>query len=229
MLVRTRHMSHPIRNTFYNRYLYADLPDKIISASEAIRLEMIKNNRVPGDKNVSIPTGINLAQFHRTRYNRNELRRTLGLQENEVVIGLIALLIEYKGHKYLIEAIEKIRNHQPPIKVLIIGDGLLSDEITQMIKEKRLEQQIHLLGFREDIPEILTAIDLTVLPSIGTEGVPQALVQSAAMELPIIATKVGAVSEIVHDGVNGYLIPPRNSETLAEKITELVAHPDLRQ
>ena len=59
--------------------------------------------------------------------------------------------------------------------------------------------------------------------------VPQALVQSAAMESPIIATKVGAVSEIVQDGVNGYLIPPRNSETLAEKITELVAHPDLWQ
>lgn len=229
MLVRTRHMSHPVRNTFYNRYRYRSLPNKIITTGEAIRTDMINIIRVPTGKIISIPSGIDLDKFDRTHYNRTELRRQLGLQENEVVIGLIALLIEYKGHKYLIDAIDQIRKSKPQIKVLIIGDGPLLNEIQQTIKLKQLEQQIQLLGYRNDIPEILAAVDLTVLPSIGTEGVPQVLIQSAAMELSIVATNVGAISEIVDDGINGYLVPPRDSGALVEKIVELAVDPTLRQ
>ncbi|MCX7918700.1 MAG: glycosyltransferase family 4 protein [bacterium] len=228
-LIRTRHMSYPIKNIGYNRLLYARLPDKIITTGEAIRQQMIETNYIPAEKIVSIPSGINLALFDRTKYNRIELRRKLGLKADELGIGCIALLIEYKGHKYLIDAIEKIRPNYPNIKVFIVGEGPLSDTLKQMITKKKLADRIQLLGFREDIPEVLAALDISVLPSIGTEGVPQVLVQSAAMELPIIATNVGAISEIVQDGINGYLISPRDSEGIAEKIIELISQPDRRQ
>jgi glycosyltransferase involved in cell wall biosynthesis len=228
MLVRTRHMSHPIRNTFYNRFLYASLPYKIVCTGEAIKTELNKTLHVPIDKIISIPSGIDLTRFDKTKYNRVAFRQKLNVQENEVIIAVIALLIEYKGHQYLVDAIDKIRDTQPLIKVWFIGDGPLSDTLARMIQAKHLENRIQQLGFRDNIPEILAATDLTVLPSIGTEGVPQVLTQSAAMELPIIATDVGAVSEIVQDGVNGFLIPPKDSNAIAAKIAELATHSELR-
>ena len=140
-------------------------------------------------------------------------------------MGLVARLDHWgKGHQELFSALAGLKDRYP-LEALIIGGGRREAELRQLAAELGLGPRVNFLGQRRDIPDLLAAMDILVLPSYS-EGVSLALLEAMAAGLPVIATAVGGLPEVVTDEVNGLLIPPRDAEALARALDRLLADPD---
>jgi len=128
-----------------------------------------------------------------------------------------------KGHKELLEAMAGLKERYP-VQALIVGGGRREDEIKVLAAGLGLAAQAHFLGQRQDVPDLLQAMDIFVLPSYS-EGVSLALLEAMAAGLPVIATAVGGTPEVVTDGVTGLLIPPRDAAALAGALERLLGDP----
>ncbi|MDP3296460.1 MAG: glycosyltransferase family 4 protein [Thermodesulfovibrionia bacterium] len=220
-IIRTRHLSTPISRSFLSRILYDVLPDAVITTGEEIKQIMVNDNGFDGSKIFSIPTGIDLERFNPTEVKP-------AFQANGFSVGMIGVLRSWKGHRYLIEAVPQILKDIPDAVFYIVGDGPQRENIKNLIQEFSLEEKIFMLGYREDIPEVLASLDVIVHPSYANEGVPQSILQAMAMEKPVAASNAGAIKEVVIDGEIGFLIEPKNVTQLAEKVIELYKVPELR-
>ena len=153
------------------------------------------------------------------------MRRELGLPEGSMVIGLVGRLDHWgKGHKELFEAMASLKEHYP-LHALIVGGGRRIDEVKALAASLGLADVVHFLGPRPDVPDLLHAMDIFVLPSYS-EGLSLALLEAMAAGLPVIATAVGGTPEVVTDGGNGLLIPPRDAAALAAALERLLGDPD---
>lgn len=151
--------------------------------------------------------------------SRNEARVQLGLPQSKKIIGTIANFYPTKGLEYLIEAAAKINRED--VVWCIIGDGTGRPALEKLIKNHDLTEKVLLIGRQEPAVEYLNAFDLFVLPSVK-EGFPWAVLEAMAAKLPVIATRVGAVPEIIENGVSGHIVEPRNSDQIAEQVIALL-------
>ncbi|MBU4331833.1 glycosyltransferase family 4 protein [Patescibacteria group bacterium] len=204
--------------------------DIIINNCEAHRQLAIKLGIAPAEKIKTIYNGIDLNKL--TFLNRQEARQKLtsssqAVKQSSIVIGTIANFYKNKGLKYLIKAVSQLsiipastkgrwasgRNYQ----LLIIGDGAERKNIENLIQELNLENQVILTGKIKNAHQYLKAFDIFVLPSIK-EGQPWSLMEAMAAELPIVATNVAAIPEMIEDGKSGLIIESKNPQAIAEKI-----------
>ncbi len=221
---------------FWRRWIYlgmekiaARLRDATIVLSEkekkvALRYGTAKKNSV-----FVIPNGIDLTALN--FLSREEARKRLKINNDEIVIGTIANLYKTKGLEYLIEAI-KILNIQSAgwrtisnIKTVIIGEGDERNNLQTKIKELGLENNISLSGSIPDAYKYLKAFDIFVLPSVK-EGFPYTILEAMAAGLPIVATEVGAIPEILENQKTGVLMPPADSQALTEAFVSLIKNPE---
>jgi glycosyltransferase involved in cell wall biosynthesis len=229
-IVRTRHISAPVHDSFSNRWLYGSSARRVVTTGEALRLDLINGLKLPAEHVLSVATGIDLQRFSRSNApQRIQARRALGLPEAAFIIGIAATLRSWKGHDDLLAAFELLAAEHPLLHVAIAGDGPRREHLEQKICASAHAERIHLLGHHEDVPAVLAALDLFVLPSYANEGVPQAVMQAMAMELPVISTTIGAISDAVVDGTTGRLLNPRDPQALAAAITSLKNDNMLRQ
>ncbi|MDT3779547.1 glycosyltransferase family 4 protein [Nitrospira sp. MA-1] len=223
IIVRTRHKSTPVSLTWRHRLLYGKLPHVVTTTGEAVRQELMTRNRLSPSRVISIPTGVDLERFHPQSPDAS-LRKSLGLGSQGPLIGAVTFLRPEKGMMILIEAVGWLKKRFSTVECVIIGDGGERPALLDRIQELGLEQSVHLVGFRQDVPALLAILDVVVIPSFE-EGIPQSLTQALAMERPVVASAVGGVPEVVQDGLSGLLVPPRNPEILAEKIAYLLHDP----
>lgn len=224
-LVGTLHLSMPILSHYplkpqIMRVLLSLLYKNIsimICVSEENKNFFCKYYWFDKNKCVVIYNGIDAEKYQIT-IDKNSKRKELGLSQDDVVFITIARLCEQKGHIYLIEAIRKIIPEFPEAKFLFVGDGELRDFIQSKIKAYNLQNNVLIIGFRNDIPELLQISDCMVLSSIW-EGFPYVVIEAMAAGVPVIAPAVNGVPEAVENGSTGFLIPPRDSEILQEKIS----------
>ncbi|MBE9213110.1 glycosyltransferase [Plectonema cf. radiosum LEGE 06105] len=151
-----------------------------------------------------------------------------------VEIVTIARLVEKKGIEYGIRAVAKLVKDKPHLKYSIIGDGPLREQLQKLIEEFGINENVRLLGWKqqEEIIEILTNADIFMAPSITTpdgdqEGIPVVLMETMAMGLPVVSTQHSGIPELVKDGVSGFLVPERDVDALAQKLSYLIEHPEL--
>jgi glycosyltransferase involved in cell wall biosynthesis len=206
-----------------HRLLYGKLPHVVTTTGEAVRQQFITRNGLSPSRVISIPTGVDLERFH-PQPPDPALRKSLGLGSHGPLVGAVTFLRPEKGMPVLIEAIRLLKNTISTVECLIVGDGGEKLPLLARIRELGLEQSVHIVGFRQDIPALLTLLDVVVIPSLE-EGIPQSLTQALAMERPVVASAVGGVPEVVEDGVTGLLVPPRNPAILAEKIAFILHNP----
>lgn len=226
VLVRTRHLSLPISTSIFN-FIYR-FPDVIITTAEAIKEQMVRANRFPPKRVVSIPTGVDLERFKPGDYSSEEkeaLKDGLGIKGRVPIISSIAVLRSWKGHRYLLEAIPDIIKVFPKAVFLLVGEGPQGKDIEERVKRLGLGDYVVLTGHREDIPEILNTTDIFVLASTKYEGIPQVVLQAMAVRTPVVATDVGGIGEVVKDGVTGFLVEPCNPKALAEGILNILHEP----
>lgn len=222
LIIRTRHKSTPISNNFRHRFLYGTLPHAIVTTGQTVRQEMIERNGIEESRIVSIPTGVDLGLYHPTEPNE-VLKREFGANHGTQIVGTIAFFRDYKGLDYFLQAAKLILTRVPKIRFLLVGSGPEEPQLIRNIADLQLSDHVRLTGFRNDIPHILALMDVFVLSSVGAEGIPQSLTQALVMERGVVATAIGGIPEVVQDGMTGYLVPPRDSEQLAERICTLLS------
>lgn len=152
----------------------------------------------------------------------------------QVEIVTIARLVEKKGVEYGIRAVAKLAKTHPNIKYSIVGDGLLRENLQQLIKELGVDDIVTLLGWKQqqEVIEVLKNSDILLAPSVTSqsgdqEGIPVVLMETMAMGLPIVSTLHSGIPELVEDGVSGFLVPERDVDALADKLSYLIEHPEL--
>jgi glycosyltransferase involved in cell wall biosynthesis len=217
-LVRSRHVSIPIPRARAPVYRLAD---RIITSGEAVA-RIVEAAGVPRERIVAIGPGIDTARFH-PGVAGDAVRAELGLRGPAV--GLVANIRGSKGHRFFLEAAREVLRRHPDARFLIVGDGIGFDDVRRRVTELGLEAHVIMTGFRRDVPEVMAALDVLVLPSVKSEAMSQVIPQALAVGTPVVGTTVGGTPELVRDGETGRVVPPADAPALAAAITELLDAP----
>ena len=186
---------------------------KIIVFTELEKKDHLKLNIGTDDKFVIIPNGINLERFRMQKANSNS-----PATKNIVFVGR---LVSIKGHIYFFEAMREIIKKVPETQAIIVGDGYLRQTLELKVKELNMSSNIIFLGERDDVLQILSECKIAVLSSLN-EGMGLVLLEAQACGLPVVATRVGGIPEVVKDGETGILVEPKNSLALSDAIIKLL-------
>src|SRR6266850_654398 len=205
------------------RALVYRLADRVITSGEGVRAMVIAAGIAPA-RVVSISAGVDSERFH-PGVSGKPVRDELGLGD-AAVVGLVANVRGSKGHNVFLEAARTVVATAPDARFLIVGDGVGFDEVGRRVREMGLDARVTLTGFRRDIPEVMAALDVLVLPSIRSEAIPQVIPQALAVGTPVVASTVGGSPELIRDGENGRLVPPADPRALADAILALLREPE---
>lgn len=195
---------------------------KIVAVSEVVRQQFAQQSHVPISKIETIYNGIESEKFN-TRQQRDEIRTSLDWKADAPVIIMVAVMRPGKGHELLFQAAPRLREAFPTVQIKLVGDGERREEF--MAQAAPLKDHIEFLGQRTDIPDLLGASDVLVLPS-WSEALPTVLIEAGAAALPVVATNVGGTPEIVEDGIGGYIIPSGDTTALADRLIDVLRQPD---
>jgi len=198
----------------------------VIALTEDMKKEMQKicNRGVP-----VIPNGIDLEKFGDLP-TKEAIRGRLGLNNSDSVIVFVGSLRPVKGVKYLIQAMDIVRQKDTNARLMLVGDGEERDYLRSVVSELHLGRYVTFVGevTNDDVPQYMIASDVFALPSLS-EGFPVVSLEAMASGLPIVATKIGGLPEIIEDGRNGFLVKPREAKEIAEKVLHLLGDDDLRK
>ena len=203
--------------------------DRIVAPTRNILDALIKDERADGMRCRAIVNGVDTRRFHPADGDiRARLRAQLGFVGSECLIGCVASLTPVKRHCDLIAALARVRERHPGARLLLVGDGPLRDALVAQIAALGLRDQVHLLGARADIENILPAFDVFALAS-SSEGMSNALLEAQACAVPAVATSVGGNIDVIRSGRNGILVPPAAPGALAAALGDLVENVALRR
>ena len=223
-IVRTRHISAPIQGGVLARWLYADATRHVVTTGQSVRAQVICASGIEASRITSVPTGVDPDRF--CPVDRRSVRRTLGLEPDRPLAGIVATLRSWKGHTDLLEAWAMVRSSD--WHLLVVGDGPQRAAIESRVRELGLDGTVRIVGHQDEPEHWFQAIDVCCLPSFANEGVPQALIQAMMSGCAVIATNVGSMSEVIADGETGLVVPPRDARSLAAALARLTESADLR-
>lgn len=201
------------------------LYDHVITISEGIRQVLLAEGLAPSRVS-TVRSAVDATPYLRD-CDKPAFRASLGLPADAPVAGMVAQLIPRKGHRYLLAALQDVLPRHPALQVLVFGRGPLESELRQAIADQGLAGKVRLMGFVDNLPEILGCLDLLVHPA-DMEGLGVSLLQASAARVPIIATRAGGMPEAVRDEVNGLLIGPGDVAGLAAAMNRLLDDAALR-
>jgi glycosyltransferase involved in cell wall biosynthesis len=208
------------------RLLYRMLAAKVdgfISVSDDVRVSIVRQLGPVQNKIFTIHNGVDVKRYGHPGCKR-ALCQQLGIESDSVLMATIGRLTEQKGHRYLIDAAARVVPHYPNTHWLFVGDGELRDELQNQVRHAKLTENVHFLGQRRDIPELLAAIDVFVLPSLW-EGLSIALLEAMASSRAIVATSVSGTTHAMIPNKTGLIVPPRDVQALADATVQLLSDP----
>lgn len=213
------------RNDLLNRFVLAcerqaaTYSDVIATNADVIAEEYLEEGIGRPEQYTTVYSGVDLDAFA----DATPVEDLPGERPRVVMVGRLA---EGKGHGVLLDAVASMDDFAG--SVCIVGDGPLSDSLASEIEERGLSEQVFLTGYRDDVPNILAASDVLVLPSFR-EGTPRVITEAMASGLPVVATDIAGIPEQIVDGVNGYLVPTGDAAAVRERLAELVEDSGLRE
>ena len=216
-MVRTRHISAPVPRNFLSRWLYTRAARRIVTAGEALKKELVARNGFPAARIDSVPTGVDARRF--APGDKAAARKALNLPDG-MLVGIVATLRSWKGHRYLIEALPE------GASLVIVGDGPQREALEKLAAKR---SRIIFAGNQQDVVAWLQALDVFALPSYANEGVPQALLQAMLVGLPCVTTAIGSIPELAKDGETALVVPPRDVPSLKKALERLVGDEALRK
>jgi glycosyltransferase involved in cell wall biosynthesis len=196
-----------------------------IAISESLRQFLIRVEFAPPDHIHTVRYGLDRSSVQIDPAARQNLRAELSLDPQTPLVGSVCRLVEQKGLRYAIQAFAQIADQVPAAHFIIAGDGPLKTSLQQQAADLGLRQRMHFLGWRTDSHSLLAAVDVLLMPSLW-EGFGLVMLEAMASATPIIASNVSALPEIVVDGETGFLVPPADPESLADKMIHLLKNPD---
>jgi glycosyltransferase involved in cell wall biosynthesis len=179
---------------------------------------------VPENRLQVIPNGVPLEAYSDDHLNRGPTRQALGVSDDDFLWLAVGHLEPIKDYPTLLRAMTALRDSGLPAKLRIAAEGSQRADLQALIGDLQLTETVNLLGFRSDVPELLTAADALVLSSL-VEGLPNVVIEAFAAGVPVVATNRGGTTELVEPGITGLLVPPRDPQALAKAMTELMQLP----
>lgn len=204
------------------------ITDKIITLTNRERDEHIERRIAPLNKFITIHSGVDLDRFMNLNINIKKKKKELNIPKDYCVIGTVGRLVPIKGHKYLVSAAEMIIKEFPKTVFIFVGDGFLKPILERHAEALGIRKNIIFTGWRKDVPEILYLFDILVFPSLN-EGMGRVMVEGMSLGKPIVASNVGGIRDLIEDGKNGILVPPRDSNALRKAISRLIRNKKLAE
>jgi glycosyltransferase involved in cell wall biosynthesis len=220
-IIRSRHVSNPIRNSWHNRIIYKHLATHIVTTGNCISQEVLKLG-LPSERVTSIATGIAIPT---EKSSVQSLKEELSLKANSRLVGMVSVLRSWKGHSFLIQAFKGLLRDFPNLHLILAGDGPGREGLEKLVRELQIEHHVHFLGHRNDVFHIFHNLDIALLTSTKNEGIPQTLIQAMACHCPVIGTNVGGIPELLMNGELGTLISPQDSQAIQNAIQEILRNP----
>lgn len=226
-IIRTRHLSTPIRKGLNSRLLYGKLADRIATTSSSIIPMIVSQAKIPLHCCRCIPTGVDPDQIIVNQDNVKNFRQALGLSDGDCLVGTACFVRSWKGIPDLMKAAHLLRDHKN-LKWVIVGGGYVED-YKGLAEELNLKGILHFTGHLNTPFEAIAAMDIFLLPSTAHEGISQASLQAAYLQKPLITTPIGGLPEVCIEGETGLLVPPKAPEDIAKAVLKLALNPKLRQ
>ena len=226
-LIASRRVDYHIKKNWFSQFKYKSrYVDKIICISNAIENVLIQDG-VPQDKLVTIHSGIEIDKFSNISILKT-FKKDLGIAENKILIGTIAAMSGQKDYPNLLKAAKIVVEQNDDVIFCSVGDGPNRKEIRKLADEFGLTSRFVFAGFRKEIGNFLKIFDIFVLAS-QKEGLGTSILDAQSVGLPVIASDVGGIPEIISDGKNGLLVPTKNEQRLAKAILKLVNDAQFRK
>ena len=215
-----------------NEYFGPRYKEQVIAATDWLSTRTVVNSQTVAEslarrgiasreRLVVIPNGIDTSLFRPSPETRESTRSGLGVTVDEFLWVTIGRLTDQKDYPSLFKAFHAVVTDLPRTRLLVIGRGPLQPHLDEQVRRFGLQDRISFLGFRADIPSLLAASDASVMAS-RWEGMPNAVIEALASELPVVGTDVGGMRELVDDGVDGYLVPPSRPDALASAMLKVM-------
>jgi glycosyltransferase involved in cell wall biosynthesis len=202
--------------------------DRIVGVGEAVRQALLHNEGMPPGRVGVLYNGIDLAAFSNHAAERLDVRREVGVGPADFVLIQVARLDPLKDHATAVRTMANVVRQRPDGRLLVVGEGQERPALDELVRQRGLAEQVRFLGLRRDIPRLLAAADLCLLTSVS-EGIPLTLIEAMAAGLPVVATNVGGVCEVVTNGDTGLLAPAAGELDLSDAILRLAGDANLRR
>jgi len=229
-LVFTRHNTKEVADHPVNRYLYRRSIDHLIVASGSVldRYDLLlRRGDLSRDRVSIVHSAFWEDRFHPEIDGSAVRGEILGDRASDgILVGVIGRLVPDKGGIYFLRAAAKLREEFPQARFLFVGVGDGEPTLRAAVQELGIDDRVRFLGFRDDVPQVMAALDLLVLPSIDCDASSGVLKEAMAVGRPVVATAIGGAAEIIDEGRTGLVVPPADPERLAEAMREILSRPD---
>ena len=228
ILIMTHHTpelnrKYNLKGRIFERIAFSYCRLNFIFTSEYDKDTAVKKDRIAPKRGFVVYYGLPPVRFAQ-KYNKKEIYAEFSLDEKCRLVANIARLSAQKGQRYLIEAAAMVIQENKSVKFFFVGEGELEAELKELIRRRALEDYFIFTGYRGDIPRLLSAFEILVMPSLF-EGLCFAVIEAQAMGVPVIAARVGGMRRSVSDGITGILVPPSDAAALAKAILRMLGHP----
>lgn len=220
LVVRTRHIDVIDRNPKFSRYKFTTLADHALTTSQKITDYIRRTFRLPDDRVTTLPTGIDTA-LYKQEGPRAELPVQTG-PDAPPVVGMVSVLRSWKGHPTFFEAVQKLRADGRNFQFVVVGGGVPVEIYREKARAFGVEDQVQFTGHREDVADVLRALDVLCIPSLAHEGVPQIGLQALACGTAVVGSDCGGIPEIIQEGRTGRIFPKGDATALAARIAEAI-------
>ena len=207
--------------------LLARMTTRLVAVSPQVRDDLVALGVAPAEKFSVVRLGIELGERLETEEAGNEARVRLGIGPERFVVGWVGRMTGVKRTDDVLESVRLLRARGVDALLLMVGDGPDRDHVEERASRLGIVRHCLFLGYQEDVSGWYRAFDAMILPS-ANEGTPVVVIEALAAGCPVVATSVGGVPDVVREGVDGFLVPPRDTEALAERLARLAEDPELR-
>jgi len=221
------HVLHSYYPRFKTRVLrqmeqtLARISHQIIAVSEQVKSELVFHGVSSREKITVIPLGFDLTPFLSCEAQKGEFKRELGLGNGARLVGIVGRIFPIKNHRLFLETAALVSANDPSARFVIVGDGLLRNELERHTLQLGIRDRVFFTGWRRDLPRIYADLDVLVVSS-DNEGTPVSAIEAMASGCPVVSTQVGGLPDMITDGESGYLVPPRDPKAMAIFILRLL-------
>jgi glycosyltransferase involved in cell wall biosynthesis len=222
VLVRTRHLNIPLKRNWFNFVHY--LADQIITCGETMKIQLVEQCGFPARQISSIPTGIDYYRFAPAR-SRKQTRAALAVPAEDFLILMVGVIRSVKRVEIALRAFQHLLAQQPGAHLVLAGDGPMRKLMEELAQSLRIAERTQFLGHREDVADLMAAADVLLLTS-RSEGVPQVVTQALGLGVPVVASAVGGVPELVQHEHTGLLVSSEDPAAVSDALLRIARNPE---
>jgi glycosyltransferase involved in cell wall biosynthesis len=198
---------------------------RLVALTEREKSDYLRVRVAPARKLLTVHSGVRIQRYLLAPVNGHRMRASLGIHQDQPVIGFVGWLLPVKGVRHLLRAMARVCRRRPEVRLVCVGKGRLEATLKKDAQRLGIREKVLFLGWRGDVEIILPAVDILVLPSLN-EGMGRVLVEAMAAGRPVVASDVGGIPDLVRNGENGLLVPPGDVPALANAILALLDNPE---